>query len=266
MRLPGLGDQPQLLLGRPGRQPFEVGRRGLQRQVAGGEYIRPLQGKQQIDFRRPHTQAADAGNGCHSRVSSGIAARVSVASTPAPNASATARAWLILGRDRPAPRSAFVVRGAESPRAAGTRSRAQTRRQMAAAAWLLICWPTMALSRPPKTPAWRVRQGRGPASFSTRRKSGSIAGQPFEAGAGFGGRHGEIGGGWHWDFLPCGVHESERPYAPRHSGWVQKIRDVSNRYEAAVRYVLQRYPVSRNRTSPIVSPYGHNAAHPDGGR
>ncbi|MEJ0045120.1 MAG: hypothetical protein WDN04_02465 [Rhodospirillales bacterium] len=52
-----------------------------------------------------------------------------------------------MGRDRPAARRSASL-SSSRPSGSSAPGSADRRRQMAAAAWLLICWPTMALSRP----------------------------------------------------------------------------------------------------------------------
>lgn len=105
--------------------------------------------------------------------SSVISASAESESRPSANACASTRAWPIFGRESPAARSASSGR-AKKEAGSSAPGTALSRRQIAAAAWLLICWPTI-VCKSPGNPAGRVRHGNGPARISIVPKSGSLA-------------------------------------------------------------------------------------------
>ena len=93
--------------------------------------------------------------------SSGKAASPWAERRPAAKASARARAWPSLGRDSPAWRSASSL-NANSPSGVSAPGSAESRPQMAVAAWFEIICPQRLRNSPGK-PASRRRQGSAPA-------------------------------------------------------------------------------------------------------
>ena len=111
--------------------------------------------------------------------SSGRAASASAERRPSAKASARARAWRSLGRDRPACRKASSL-SASSPSGLSAPGRPESRPQMAVAAWLEIICPHR-LRRSPGKPASRRRQGMVPAWFGMAATRGSACANSVSA-------------------------------------------------------------------------------------
>ena len=184
----GLRQRPRR---RARRQREQVrGARG-EGEVAGGEDVRPLLREQQVDGGGPGAEARNGGD-----VRRGLRVRHAAQRRevePAVQAGARERAGVRRLGPRQAGRAAerrVVER--EQPCRVQRAGQGGSRRQIAAAAWLLICWPQMARSRPGK-PGWRTRQGSGPAAASTAARRGSSAASSLSPASAQGGGVGKVG-------------------------------------------------------------------------
>ena len=168
---------------------FGLGRPGKPRSAASdAASARSPEGK--ISGRsRPNSKCTSAVQGpkpgmaamAATAASSGKTAKPSAESWPLAKASAKARAWLSLGRDRPACRNSSSF-SSSSPQGVVAPGRLASRPQIAVAAWLEIICPQRLRSSPGK-PASRRRQGNTPACSGMEAISGSHSARASRASA-----------------------------------------------------------------------------------